>query len=214
MKYQARLSGLQRGALNYWADVGPAIVRRSIVDDFGRPSPRQVSVPAAAPPAFTLRFATIDDVPTILRCIRGLAEYERLGDACHASEERLRDSLFGASPAAEITLAFAGDDPAGFALWFRSYSTFLAAPGIYLEDLFVFPEFRGHGLGRQLLAALARIAVDRGYGRLEWAVLDWNQDAIGFYESLGAVPMGDWTTYRVTGEALGALGASSVAAPR
>ena len=124
-----------------------------------------------------------------------------------ATEELLRDSLFGPSPAAEVTLAFAGDVPAGFALWFRSYSTFLARPGIFLEDLFVVPEFRGRGLGRQLLASLASTALDRGYGRLEWAVLDWNSDAIGFYESLGAVAMGEWTTYRVTGRALGALGA-------
>ena len=165
-----------------------------------------MSVPPVSQ-SFTLRPATIGDVPTILRCIRGLADYEQLGHECHATEELLRDSLFGASPAAEVTLAFGGDVPAGFALWFRSYSTFLAAPGIYLEDLFVFPEFRGQGLGRQLLASLARTALDRGYGRLEWAVLDWNSDAIGFYESVGAVPMSDWTTYRLTGKALGVLGA-------
>jgi GNAT superfamily N-acetyltransferase len=154
---------------------------------------------------FLLRPATRADVPTILRCIRGLADYERLPHECQATEALLDASLFGEDPSAEVTLAFDGDQPAGFALWFRSYSTFLARPGIYLEDLFVFPEFRGRGLGRVLLRSLARTAVERDYGRLEWAVLDWNSDAIGFYESLGAIPMGDWTTYRVAGEALPAL---------
>lgn len=152
--------------------------------------------------AFSLRPATAQDVPTILRCIQGLAEFEQLAHECEASEALLHASLFGSSPSAEVTLAFAGDVPAGFALWFRSYSTFLARPGIYLEDLFVFPEFRGRGLGRQLLGSLARTAVERGYGRLEWAVLDWNADAIRFYESLGARAMSEWTTYRVAGAAL------------
>lgn len=160
-------------------------------------------------PVFTLRSATPADVPAILRCIQGLAEYERLAHECQATEELLLDTLFGAAPAAEVTLALAGEIPAGFALWFRSYSTFLARPGIYLEDLFVFPEFRGKGLGKLLLTSLARTAVQRGYGRLEWAVLDWNADAIGFYESLGAVAMSDWTTYRLTGEALRAVGSPS-----
>ena len=154
---------------------------------------------------FSLRPATVDDVPVILRCIRGLAEYERLSHECVATEELLRSSLFSGTPAAEVTLAFSGDAPAGFALWFRSYSTFLARPGIYLEDLFVFPEFRGGGLGRLLLESLASTAVERGYGRLEWAVLDWNEDAIRFYRSLGALPMDQWTTYRVAGDALTAL---------
>jgi GNAT superfamily N-acetyltransferase len=156
--------------------------------------------------AVTLRVATPDDVPTILRCIRGLAEYERLPHECVATEELLRETLFGATPAAEVVLALCGDEPAGFALWFRSYSTFLARPGIYLEDLFVFPTQRGRGIGRLLLTHLARLAVERGYGRLEWAVLDWNSEAIRFYESLGAVPMSDWTTYRVAGGALDKLG--------
>ena len=154
---------------------------------------------------FTLRPASANDVPIILECIRGLADYERLAHECEATEALLRESLFGDAPPAEVTLAFAGEVPAGFALWFRSYSTFLARPGIYLEDLFVFPEFRGRGLGRTLLATLARTVIERGYGRLEWAVLDWNSDAIGFYESLGARSMNEWTTYRVTGEALSAL---------
>ena len=154
---------------------------------------------------FELRPATARDLPTILRCIQGLAEYERLAHECEATEALLELSLFGPSPAAEVILAFAGDVPAGFALWFRSFSTFLARPGIYLEDLFVFPEFRGQGLGRQLLAELARTALERGYGRLEWAVLDWNADAIRFYQSLGARAMDEWTTNRVVGAALVAL---------
>jgi GNAT superfamily N-acetyltransferase len=147
----------------------------------------------------------VEDVPVILRCIRGLAEYERLAHECVATEQLLRETLFSGDPSAYVTLAFSGDTPAGFCLWFRSYSTFLALPGVYLEDLFVFPEFRGRGLGGQLLAFLARTAVERGYGRLEWAVLDWNEDAIRFYRSLGAVAMTDWTTNRVTGDALHAL---------
>ena len=154
---------------------------------------------------FSLRPATVDDVPVILECIRGLAEYERLRHECVATQELLRDSLFNGTPAAEVTLAFSGDTPAGFALWFRSYSTFLALPGIYLEDLFVFPRFRGAGLGRMLLESLATTAVERGYGRLEWAVLDWNEDAIRFYKSMGAVPMDQWTTFRVAGDALASL---------
>jgi GNAT superfamily N-acetyltransferase len=160
-----------------------------------------------SPPSITLRPATVEDVPTILKCIRGLADYERLGHECQATEELLRESLFGSAPAAEVTLALVGNEPAGFALWFRSYSTFLARPGIYLEDLFVFPEFRGHGVGKLLLTSLARTAVERGYGRLEWAVLDWNVDAIGFYQSLGARPNSEWTTYRLSGDALGSAGA-------
>ena len=151
---------------------------------------------------FQLRPASSADVPIILKCIEGLAEFERLASECVATEALLRETLFGAAPAAEVTLAFAGDQPAGFALWFRSYSTFLARPGIYLEDLFVFPEFRGYGLGRELLASLAQTAVERGYGRLEWSVLDWNVNAIRFYESLGAKAMSEWTVYRVAGDAL------------
>src|SRR3954470_2186530 len=121
---------------------------------------------------YLLRSATVADVPQILRCIQGLAEYERLAHECHATEARLRDTLFGANPVAEVVLATAGSETAGFALWFRNYSTFLAQPGIYLEDLFVFPAHRGHGLGRRLLGHLARLAVERGYGRVDWAVLD------------------------------------------
>lgn len=159
----------------------------------------------AEPLGFTLRAATEPDVPLILRCIQGLAEYERLSDACVATEDALRESLFSERPAAEVVLAFEGDTLAGFALWFTSYSTFLARPGIYLEDLFVFPEFRRRGLGRVLLSYLAGIAVARGYGRVEWSVLDWNEDALRFYRSLGAVPMTEWTVCRLTGDAIPAL---------
>lgn len=159
--------------------------------------------------AYSLRPATSADVPSILRCIRGLAEYERLAHECIATEAQLRSTLFGPAPAAEVVLAILDEETVGFALWFRSYSTFLAQPGIYLEDLFVLPAHRGQGLGRRLLAHLAATAVERGYGRVEWAVLDWNEDAIRFYQSLGAVPMADWTTYRLTGDALTTLGVGS-----
>ncbi len=155
----------------------------------------------------TLRAATAADVPLILRFIRGLAEYEQLAHECVATEERLRDTLFGARPAAEVQLAFVGDEPAGFALFFHNYSTFLAQPGIYLEDLFVEPRFRGLGVGRALLTKLAALAVERQCGRLEWSVLDWNTDAIGFYEKLGARGMTEWTVHRLTGDALHQLAA-------
>jgi GNAT superfamily N-acetyltransferase len=154
---------------------------------------------------FLLRAATVDDVPLILRGIRALAEYERLAHECVATEALLRDTLFGANPVADVVLALHGDTPAGYALWFRSYSTFLARPGIYLEDLFVYPAFRGRGLGRALLVQLARLAVERGYGRMEWAVLDWNENAMRFYRSLGAAPVDGWTICRLTGAALPAL---------
>ena len=154
---------------------------------------------------FTLRPATSADVPLILECIRRLAEYERLAHECIATEAQLRDTLFGPTPSAEVVLAFAGHDPAGFALWFESYSTFLAKPGLYLEDLFVFPQHRGRGLGRHLLQHLARVAVERGYGRVEWSVLDWNVDAIGFYRSIGAELLDDWRRCRLTGDAIPAL---------
>jgi len=155
----------------------------------------------------TLRSATATDVPIILQCIRGLAEYERLAHECVATEERLRDTLFGAQPAAEVQLAYVDGEPAGFALFFHNYSTFLAQPGLYLEDLFVEPRFRGLGVGKALLARLAALAVERQCGRLEWSVLDWNRDAIGFYEKLGARGMTEWTVHRLTGDALTALAA-------
>jgi len=158
----------------------------------------------------TLRIdaATPADVPVILQLIRELAEFERLLDQVTATRERLHESLFGARPGAEVVIARIGERVAGFALYFPNYSTFLAKPGLHLEDLYVRPEFRGQGCGAALLRHLARTALERGCGRLEWSVLDWNQRAIDFYERLGAVPMSDWTSYRVSGEALARLGAS------
>ena len=146
--------------------------------------------------------ATVRDVPVILRMIRGLAEYEKLLEACSATEHQLRESLFGPHPAAEVIIAWADEEPVGFALFFHNYSTFLAQRGLYLEDLFVLPEWRRHGVGRQLLERLAQIAIERDCGRLEWTVLDWNTPAIGFYRRIGAVPMDDWTIYRLTGQPL------------
>lgn len=158
-----------------------------------------------SPEPITLRTATRADVPVVARLIRALAEYERLAHDCFADEAALEDHLFGPRPYAEVLIAEVGGEPAGFALFFHNYSTFLTRPGIYLEDLFVVPERRGLGLGRRLLAALAALAVERGCGRLEWSVLKWNSPAIGFYERLGAVPMDEWQVYRLTGEPLEAL---------
>jgi len=155
----------------------------------------------------TLRIATDADVPLIRELIEGLAEYERLRHECVATDDLLRQTLFGAKPFAEVVIAEWEGAPAGFALFFHNYSTFLARPGIYLEDLFVRPEHRARGIGKALLQHLASLAVARGCGRLEWSVLDWNVDAIGFYEKLGARPQDDWTVYRVTGEALTRLAA-------
>jgi GNAT superfamily N-acetyltransferase len=149
-----------------------------------------------------IRCATEGDVPLILTLIRELAEYERLAHEVVATEEDLKASLFGARPYAEVLIAEADGTPVGFALFFHNYSTFLARPGIYLEDLYVREQHRGRGLGRAMLARLAALAVKRGCGRLEWWVLDWNEPSIGFYESLGAIPMDDWTVYRLTGDAL------------
>jgi GNAT superfamily N-acetyltransferase len=154
-----------------------------------------------------IRPAAASDVPLILRFIRDLAEYERLAHEVVATEDSLRETLFGARPYAEVVIAEDGGEPAGFALFFHNYSTFLAKPGIYLEDLYVRPEMRGRGTGRALLAHLARLAVERGCGRLEWWVLDWNEDAIRFYRSLGARPMEDWTVFRVAGDDLHHLAA-------
>ena len=150
----------------------------------------------------TLRPATVNDVSLIRELIEGLAEYERLRHECHATDESLRASLFGDRAYAEVVIAEWDGAPAGFALFFHNYSTFLARPGIYLEDLFVRPKHRGRGIGKALLQHLASLAVSRNCGRLEWSVLDWNSDAIGFYKKLGALPQDDWTVYRVTGDAL------------
>jgi GNAT superfamily N-acetyltransferase len=145
------------------------------------------------------------DIPVILEMIRGLAEYEKLSHVCTATEEQLRRTLFGPRAGAEVVLAWEGDACLGFALFFPNYSTFLAKPGMYLEDLFVKPEARGRGVGLALLKRLAAIAQERGYGRVEWSVLDWNDPAIGFYKKLGAIPMDEWTMFRLTGDAIGAL---------
>jgi len=156
-----------------------------------------------------IRPARESDVPQILKFIRALAEYERLADAVVATEEGLRHSLFGPRAYAECILAFWKGEPAGFALYFHNFSTFLGRPGVYLEDLFVQPELRGQGVGRALLQHLARIATDRDCGRLEWSVLDWNESAIGFYRSLGAEPMDEWTVFRIKGDALARLAAGN-----
>jgi GNAT superfamily N-acetyltransferase len=154
-----------------------------------------------APPC-TIRFGRPDDVGTIFSLIQGLAEYERLSHEVVGTEELLRDHLFGVRPYAEVLLAEAAGRAVGFALFFHNYSTFLTRPGIYLEDLFVLPDARGHGYGKALLTALGRLAVQRGCGRLEWSVLDWNAPSIAFYQSLGAVSQDEWTINRVTGDAL------------
>ena len=161
-------------------------------------------------PSMTIRIerATERDVPVILQMIRDLAEYERMSDQVVATETGLRESLFSGQRDAEVLLAYADDKPAGFALFFHNFSTFVGRKGLYLEDLFVKPELRGAGLGKRLLVELARIAVERRCGRFEWSVLDWNEPAIGFYKKLGAVPLNEWTIFRVTGDALAQLAAS------
>lgn len=150
----------------------------------------------------SLRPAASADIPQILAFIQGLAEYEKLSHACLATEDSLRQTLFGPRPYAEVIIADCEGEPAGFALFFHNYSTFRARPGIYLEDLYVLPARRGRGIGKALLKELARLAVERGCARLEWSVLDWNEPAIRFYESLGAEPQAEWTIYRVTDDAL------------
>jgi GNAT superfamily N-acetyltransferase len=150
----------------------------------------------------TIRPATEQDIPTILGFIRDLAKYEHLEHEVVATESSLRQTLFGTRPYAEVVFATLDDVPQGFALFFHNYSTFLGKPGIYLEDLFVRPEARGRGIGKYLLTWLAQTAVERNCGRLEWAVLDWNEPSIGFYRSLGAVLKSEWQIFRLTGEAL------------
>jgi GNAT superfamily N-acetyltransferase len=156
-------------------------------------------------PDLLLRPAVPADVPVILRFIRELAEYEKLTHQVVADEAALTATLFGDRPYAEVVLAELSGEPVGFALFFHNYSTFLGLPGLYLEDVYVPPDFRGRGVGGSLLTCLARIAVERGCGRMEWSVLDWNQPAIDFYRSLGAAPMDEWTVYRLTGDALAKL---------
>jgi len=155
-----------------------------------------------AAPEFHIRPATAEDIPLVLEFVRELAEYEHLSLLVSATEARLRESLFGAHPGAEVLLGFAGDAPAGFAVYFHNFSTFLGVKGLWLEDLYVRPALRRRGYGRALLLHVARIAGMRGCGRFEWAALDWNEPAIRFYKSLGAVALDDWTIFRVTGPAL------------
>jgi GNAT superfamily N-acetyltransferase len=153
-------------------------------------------------PGFEIKPATVEDVPLILAFIRRLAEYERLADKVVATEEGLRAALFGERPYAEVVIGYDESEPVGFALFFHNFSTFVGRPGIYLEDLYVDERRRGRGFGKSLLAHLAKLARERGCGRVEWAVLDWNEPSINFYKGLGAVPMDEWTVFRVSGDAL------------
>ena len=154
---------------------------------------------------FEIRSARLEDVPIILGLIRDLATYERAPNEVTATEEQLIDVLFGEKPVAEVLLAFENETPVGFAVFFHNFSTWLGRPGLYLEDLFVKPEKRGKGYGRALLVELAKIARDRGCGRMEWAVLDWNEPAIKFYRALGAKPMHEWTVFRLTRDEIARL---------
>ena len=154
-----------------------------------------------------IKCATEADIPLILYFIKELAEYEKLRHEVVATEEQLRETLFGAKPYAEVIIGYLDEKPVSFALFFHNYSTFLAKPGLYLEDLYVLPEVRGHGIGQIMLAYLAKLAKERGCGRFEWWVLNWNEPAIKFYGLLGAKPMDEWTVHRVSGQALDDLAA-------
>jgi len=159
----------------------------------------------SSPTDLAIRFATAADVPTILGFVRALARYEKLEHEVVADEASLHATLFGPRPGAEVVLAERAGAAVGFALFFQSYSTFLARPGLYLEDLFVDPAARGKGVGAALMSALAQIAVERDYGRFEWSVLDWNTPALAFYASLGAAPQSEWTVQRLVGAPLAAM---------
>ncbi len=156
-------------------------------------------------PSIRIDSATEKDIPLVLKLIRELANYEKLSDQCVATEELLRDALFGERKFAEVVIAFFNGEAAGFALFFHNFSTFVGRPGIYLEDLYVVPHLRGNGIGKALLVFLARLAKERNCGRFEWAVLNWNEPAIEFYNKLGAVPLHDWTSFRMTRDAIEAL---------
>ena len=166
---------------------------------------------SSAPDPPRIAAATPADVPLILSLIRELADYERMSDHVVATEADVERALFGERPCAEAVIARVGDEAVGFALFFQSFSTFVGRPGLYLEDLYVRPAHRGRGIGRGLLAHLARLAVERRCGRFEWSVLDWNELAISSYRRAGAVPMDEWTVYRLTGEPLRALAAEAAA---
>src|SRR3989475_2149254 len=159
---------------------------------------------------FEIRPARVEDVPIILKLIRDLATYERAPKEVTTTEEQLVDVLFGEKPVAEVLLAFERKSPVGFAVFFHNFSTWLGRPGLYLEDLFVKPQHRGKGYGRALLIHLAKIARERGCGRMEWAVLDWNEPAIKFYRQLGAKPMDEWTVFRLTRDGIAKLADSSL----
>lgn len=165
----------------------------------------------STPSGIRIRPALESDLHLVMQFIRDLAEYERLAHEVSNDEESMRAALFGDRPYAEVVIGYYDNEPAGFALFFHNFSTFLGKPGIYLEDLFVRPELRGHGVGKALLAHLAGLAIQRRCGRLEWAVLDWNEPSIGFYKSLGARPMDDWTVFRMTGDSLEALAGNAIA---
>jgi GNAT superfamily N-acetyltransferase len=162
------------------------------------------------PQDFEIKPATVNDVPVILSFIKKLAEYEKMAHEVRATEEGLRQTLFGERRYAEVVIGYYRGEPVGFALFFHNYSTFLGKPGIYLEDLFVDERRRGKGFGKALLVHLARLAKERDCGRLEWSVLDWNEPSINFYKSLGATPMDDWTVFRVAGEALDRLAGEQI----
>ena len=164
------------------------------------------------PAELVIRYATVKDTSTILGFIRDLAEYEKLAHEVVADEAALRATLFGVRPAAEVLIAELANQPVGFALFFQSYSTFLAKPGLYLEDLFVRPEWRGRGIGQKLFGRVAALAVDRQCGRMEWAVLDWNAPAIEFYRKRGAEALDGWTLYRLTGPGLDRAARPEIAA--
>lgn len=154
---------------------------------------------------FVIQKANKEDVPLILSFIRELAGYEQLLHEVVATEQILLESLFGDNPRAEVLIGFSNGLPSSFVLYFYNYSTFLGRPGVYIEDLYVRPEFRGLGIGKKLLAYLAKICIDNNCPRLQWWVLDWNEDAIGFYKRIGAKPMDEWTVYRVSGQELNQL---------
>jgi GNAT superfamily N-acetyltransferase len=160
-------------------------------------------------PDITIAPAQPEDVPTILALIKGLAEYEHEPESATATATQLQAALFGSRPAAECAIARLDDGVAGFALWFQNFSTWTGRPGLWLEDLFVWPHLRRRGVGRALLQHLAMLCIERDYGRFEWSVLDWNEPSITFYRSLGAVPMDEWTNFRLTGEALKNLAADT-----
>lgn len=204
------ISGVARGAASHVA----RICRCLDLSDFCMAAPGKAplsSLPLrnllnVKPPAvLNLRPALRADCPLILRFIQALADYENLSDRVVATEAKLDQTLFGDRPGAEVVIAEWKGEPAGFALYFSNYSTFLAQAGIYLEDLFVQPDFRGHGIGKALLIHLAKLAVERDCGRLDWSVLDWNAPTIAFYRSLDAVPLDDWTQFRLEGKALNKL---------